>query len=113
MPVDVGGEPEFVVVWRFRVGASSVEAFERAYGTHGPWVELFAGYRGFLGSELVRSDEPGQYLTIDRWASRAAFDACMDAARDDYARLDGELAVLTGSEELVARGASLADVAGP
>jgi heme-degrading monooxygenase HmoA len=94
----------FVVVWRYRVPAASVAAFERAYGPDGAWVELFQRHAGFLGTELVRGDEPGTYLSIDRWTSAAAYEACLRDAKDEYRRLDAVFAALTDEEALVVRG---------
>jgi heme-degrading monooxygenase HmoA len=97
----------YAIVWRYRVPAPSMDAFERAYGPDGAWVELFRRFPAFLGTALVRADEPGVYLTIDRWASAAAYEAFLRAAGAEYERLDGELASLTEAEELVARGAQV------
>ena len=95
---------EHVIVWRFLVDAGSTTAFERAYGPAGPWARLFGRHPGYRGSELVRGDEPGAYLTIDHWDAAASFEAFMGEWHDDYARLDAELAPLTASEAIVARG---------
>jgi heme-degrading monooxygenase HmoA len=97
----------YVIVWRYHVAADAAEAFERAYGAGGPWARLFARHRGFRGTKLVRGDEAGVYLTIHRWASRAAFVAFMREAGDEYKHLDATVAAMTQAEELITHGAEL------
>ena len=54
----------YVLLWRFRPLVGRESEFERAYGPSGEWTRLFR-----------RSDDPGEYLALDRWASRAAYEA--------------------------------------
>jgi heme-degrading monooxygenase HmoA len=94
----------YVIVWRYRVRAELRAAFERTYGPEGPWAELFARAPGYAGTELVRGDEPGVYLTLDRWA-RAADHARFERDWSDaYGALDAELEPLTDDEERIAAG---------
>ena len=59
----------YLIVWRYEVDGARREEFEQAYGPTGPWSELFGRTAGYLGTELVRLDEAGAYLTLDRWTS--------------------------------------------
>jgi heme-degrading monooxygenase HmoA len=94
----------YVIVWRYRVPEDRRSMFEAAYGPRGPWAKLFGRHQGYLGTELLRGDAPGSYVTIDRWTAKGAFDSFMLEAREEYERLDAELEPLTDSEELIARG---------
>ena len=76
------------IVWRYRVSASSADAFERAYGPRGDWARLFARAQGYIGTELLRIDGGDTYLTIDRWAGRSEFDDAKRMLHDDYDALD-------------------------
>jgi len=61
--------------------------FERVYGPEGEWAEFFRGGAGYVGTELLRDVEtPGRYLGVDRWESREAYQAFVDAHRDEYMR---------------------------
>ena len=61
--------------------------FERVYGPEGEWAEFFRGGAGYVGTELLRDVEaPSRYLVIDRWESREAYQAFVDAHRDEYMR---------------------------
>lgn len=98
---------DFVIVWAYQVPEEHRAAFERAYGPDGAWARLFARDPGFRGTELIRGEAAGEYQTIDRWASSAAFERFTAGARDEYDRLDADLASLTETERLTIRGVSV------
>jgi heme-degrading monooxygenase HmoA len=61
--------------------------FERVYGPDGAWAEFFRGGDGYVGTELLRDVETlGRYLVVDRWDTREAYQAFVDAHRDEYMR---------------------------
>lgn len=99
---------EYVIVWRYRVVPKHRDAFERAYGPRGPWVILFATAVGYRGTDLVRGEPAGEYLTLDRWESRQQYDAFRSERSVDYERLDAEFEALTESESLVFEGTVIA-----
>ena len=89
----------YVVLWRFRPLVGRESEFERAYGSFGEWTRLFRRGEGYLGTELLRrSDDSGEYLAIDRWASRAAYEAFRARWSSEYRRLDRQLEELTEEE---------------
>jgi heme-degrading monooxygenase HmoA len=89
----------YAVLWRFRPRVGRESEFERAYGPSGEWALLFRRGDGYLGTELLRrSDDPGEYLTLDRWASRAAYEAFRARFSTEYRRLDHRLEELTEAE---------------
>jgi heme-degrading monooxygenase HmoA len=89
----------YVVLWRFRPTRGRKSEFERAYGPSGPWTRLFRRGEGYLGTELLRrSDASGEYLAIDRWASRDAYEAFRARWSSEYRRLDHRLEELTEEE---------------
>ncbi|MGH3145993.1 MAG: antibiotic biosynthesis monooxygenase family protein [Rubrobacter sp.] len=89
----------FYVLWRFRPAMGQESEFERAYGPEGEWAHLFRRGDGYLGTELLRpSDDSGQYLTLDRWASRAAYEAFRARWSSEYRWLDRRLERLTEQE---------------
>ncbi len=80
-----------MLAYRYRVAADRRAAFERVYGSAGDWARLFARAEGYLGTELLASaDEPGTYLLLDRWASRAAHAAFLAAYGAEYERFGAE-----------------------
>ncbi len=93
------------IVWEFEAQPSRTAEFEREYGTEGVWAAFFRHGEGYLGTELFRSAaDPTRYVTVDRWVSRAAFDAFRTARRQEYEALDAHCAALTRAERLVATG---------
>jgi heme-degrading monooxygenase HmoA len=97
----------YVIVWKYEVLADSEMDFRAAYGPDGDWAELFAKHEGFVGTELIVTDDPYHYLTIDRWESEESFNAYSDLDREEYRRLDQQFEAFTVSEELVGRGSTL------
>ena len=94
----------YVILWRFRTVVGQESEFERAYGPSGEWAQLFRRAAGYLGTELLlrRSDaESREYLTLDRWASRAAYEAFRVRRSGAYRQLDRR------SEELTEEGTFL------
>jgi heme-degrading monooxygenase HmoA len=99
----VGGDNHvamYVILWRFRLRMGRESEFERAYGLSGEWALLFRRGEGYLGTELLqRSDDSREYLTLDRWASRDAYEAFRACWSSEYRRLDRPLEELTEEEE--------------
>ena len=74
----------------FSYEARDPEQFEQVYGPEGEWAEFFRRGAGYVGTELLRDPEsPGRYLVLDRWESAEAYNAFVEANRDEYmARVD-------------------------
>ena len=77
----------------FAYDARDPDEFERVYGPEGDWTAFFRAGDGYVGTELLRDVEtPGRYLVIDRWETREAYQAFVDANRDEYMRRVDETA---------------------
>ena len=77
----------------FSYEARDPEEFERAYGPDGEWSVFFRRGTGYVGTELLRDVEsPGRYLVLDRWQTREAYQAFVEANRDEYMRRVDEAA---------------------
>lgn len=93
---------EFLVVWEYDVAPAQQAAFEKAYASDGAWAAFFSADPDYVGTRLARhGDRSGTYLTIDRWRSRAAYEAFNTAHRSRYEELDRGFAALTESERCV------------
>ena len=94
--------PAFLTVWEFVVPESTRSRFEQVYGPAGAWAQLFLRDPAYLGTELLHDlQTPGRYLTLDRWASEAAYQAFRGRFCDAYAALDRECEALTERETRV------------
>ena len=94
----------YVILWRFRPAVGREGEFERAYGPSGQWARLFVREDGYLGTELLlRRSEDGsrEYLTLDRWASRGAYENFLARRGREYRRLDRRLEELSEEEMLL------------
>ena len=90
----------FSVLWRYRVAPAQADAFAALYGADGDWARLFRGSAAYLGTTLYRdAGDPGTWLTIDRWTSRAAYEAFLETRAGGYAALDARGDALTVGEE--------------
>ena len=102
MTLLLGKVTVYVVLWRFRPRGGQESEFERAYGPSGDWAHLFRSGDGYLGTELLqRSGDPREYLTLDHWTSRAAYEAFRARWSSEYRRLDHRLGELTEEETLL------------
>ena len=89
----------FEIVWEYEVRPEKVEAFEALYGPEGDWAYLFSRADGYVETRLLRDTaQPMLYLTIDRWISRAAYEAFVRAVEPAYAALDRRGDALTVRE---------------
>ena len=72
----------YYVVWEYEVGADQLPAFETLYGPTGAWSQLFHAAEGYGGTELYRdTTRPTHFVTVDRWATPAAFEAYSQPSR--------------------------------
>lgn len=92
-----------LAIWEYEVRAGAEAGFEKLYGPDGDWAALFRGYPGYIGTELLKDPSTGCYLTIDRWRTRADYDAFLVAAAPGYAELDARGDALTAGERRIGR----------
>lgn len=94
----------YVIVWRFQAKPGLETEFEQAYGADGQWVALFSRDPAYIGTELLRDAErPGYYVSVDRWASRDAYDAFKQRERAAYEEVDRRCEALAILEKDVGR----------
>lgn len=89
----------YAIIWKFAVRPGFEKEFEDAYGPAGAWVELFQRGHGFRETELLRNaGATSSYLTIDRWESKAAYEAFRARFSAAYSAIDQRCEGLTESE---------------
>jgi heme-degrading monooxygenase HmoA len=77
----------------FSYDVTDLPEFERAYGPEGDWAQFFRSGTGYIGTELLRDLEIlGRFLVIDRWDSSEAYNAFVEAHREEYMRRVDETA---------------------
>ncbi|MGY4517245.1 antibiotic biosynthesis monooxygenase family protein [Lysobacter sp. HA18] len=89
----------YAYIWEFHVAPGQHNEFERHYGPHGTWVQLFRKADGHVETLLLNDrTSPDRYVTVDRWCDEQAFDAFRAAFGEQYEKLDRECERLTVSE---------------
>lgn len=84
----------YVIIWEFIVRPEHLEEFVAAYKSDGLWAKLFARAKGYIGTELLSSTEPGHettFLTIDRWTTAGNFTRFLEQFGAEYRGLDTHL----------------------
>jgi len=92
----------FCHIWEFKVNPMRVEEFESAYGSDGPWTELFRRAPGFIRTEILRDlEENNRYFTIDYWTDRDAYEGFRQDFSAEFQSLDKDCEAFTISERHV------------
>jgi heme-degrading monooxygenase HmoA len=100
----------YIILWEYHIKPEKREKFEQIYSPTGAWVELFKKGAGYLGTELLRDEEnPLRYLTIDRWASKAEYEAFLSTWEQAYAQMDAQCEGLTERESLLRKGNTISN----
>ena len=77
----------------FSYDARDPAEFARAYGPDGDWAAFLRRGAGYVGTELLMDIElPSRFLVLDRWESREAYQAFVEANREEYIRRVDETA---------------------
>lgn len=94
----------YAVVWEFQVRQGLEAGFEQSYGPDGDWVRLFGSDPEYCGTELIRdAGMAGRYLTLDYWASEAAYEVFRTAHAAEYNEIDQRCEGMTTAEREVGR----------
>jgi heme-degrading monooxygenase HmoA len=87
------------ILWEYHVKTEKLPEFEEAYSPAGAWAKLFQKGEGYLGTELVRDEaNPLRFITIDRWSSRAEYEAFLSGWGQAYKQMDARCEGLTERE---------------
>jgi len=89
----------FVVLWEFEVKPGCEIEFKSAYGSTGPWTQLFRRDSCYLETRLPHDPFRIQfYVTLDFWTSRAAYQAFQALHQGEYQQIDALCETLTLTE---------------
>jgi hypothetical protein len=89
----------WTILWIFHIKPANERTFRRIYRPGGDWARLFAKDPNYVGTELLRhATSAGCYVTVDRWASRAAYHNFKKRHRKEFVALDARCESLTVRE---------------
>ena len=98
----------YLIVWEFTVPPEHHAGFIAKYRGDGEWARLFGHSPKWKGTELLRhADEPGHFLTIDRWESKEAWESFRASYAAEYLALDLACAGLTTDERQIWAGVTI------
>ena len=97
----------FIRIWTYTVHAEHAEKFRNEYSSTGVWARYYAKGPGYLGTELFESDA-NTFCTIDRWDSRAVYEAYLAETREEFDSIDAVCEEWTSAEQLVFEGCDVA-----
>jgi heme-degrading monooxygenase HmoA len=64
----------YYLVWSYEVDSSKQAKFEEEYSRNGPWFKFYEPCRDYLGHELIRNMQSSNYLLIDKWMNKEAYE---------------------------------------
>lgn len=92
----------YIYIWKFSIGDDKKNEFEMLYGENGPWVELFKTDSNYIKTELLRDlKNSDQYLTIDYWATKDAYQLFHANNLTKYNEIDARCEMIVRHEVLV------------
>ena len=91
-----------IVIWKYTVKPGKHGAFEKLYGPDGDWVKWFKTSSHYQSTELIKStSSDSEYVTIDRWDSKQAYDRFYQDGKDRFEEIDEIGDSLTEEETLL------------
>ncbi len=99
MNEQAASDPQYVIVWEFRIQPGVEAEFIEKYGPEGIWTWFFRGSKGYVRTELVRdvADER-RFLTLDYWQSEEEYTRFRKQNLAEYERMDKEFEGFTEQE---------------
>lgn len=89
----------YYIVWNYTVQEQERALFEQEYGPSGSWFKFFETCDDYLGSDLLADmGVQGQYLLIDKWISRDAYESFLAQNKAEYDRLNDKFQSLHTEE---------------
>jgi heme-degrading monooxygenase HmoA len=86
----------FLILWEFEVKPGEELAFEKVYGPHGAWVQLFQHDPHYRQTQLLKDPSRSRtYITLDFWESENDYNYFKQTNQDAYAALDQSTENLT------------------
>ena len=94
----------YVIIWKYRVKPEFVDRFAEAYGPNGDWVAFFGSGTGYIRTDLIKTEEPNTFATLDWWESESDYTTFAEAHRERYDEIDRRFDPWTECEERICAG---------
>jgi len=94
----------YLIIWGYRVRAGMEKRFEMVYKSDGDWAHFFSQHQSYMGTELIHDlKSTRSYVTLDFWASQAAYEEFREQHLAEYKALDEKCEPMTESEREIGR----------
>ena len=91
----------YQLVWHYECSPDQKDQFEEAYRRNGSWFHFFEKGTDFLGLELIKKVDKNNYLVVDNWISKEAYEQFMSANSAEYEQLSKQCKSLYQKEEFL------------
>lgn len=92
----------YIYIWQFHVKEVNKKEFENLYGSQGEWIKLFEKDVAYIKTQLLHNiQEPNCYITIDYWATKAAYQLFCVNNKKEFHAIDKQGEKLTEKEEFL------------
>lgn len=78
----------YCIVWEYQVSKDQQSKFEEEYGRKGVWFRFYEPCDFFLGHDLLKDNEGGRYLVIDKWMGQKDYDTFLGENSAQYENLN-------------------------
>lgn len=91
----------YYIIWSYRIDQGKQAQFEKEYSRNGTWFKFFEECDDYLGTELIKNNDDGSYLLIDKWISKETYDRFVSDNSPKYNELNDHLQNLYAIESRV------------
>lgn len=64
----------YYLVWTYKVNPDKKSEFEEEYSRNGSWFKFYEPCTDYLGHELIKNEKSSDYMLIDKWMSKEAYE---------------------------------------
>ena len=75
--------------------------FEQEYGRNGAWFKFYESCSDYLGHDLMKDTNTGDYLLVDKWMSKADYEHFVKSHLMEYDNLNKQSREYYDTEELI------------
>ena len=91
----------YQLVWHYECTPDQKEQFEESYRRNGTWFHFYEKSEDYLGQELIKKVDKNDYLVVNNWISKEAYDSFMNTHKTEYEQLRDQCKTLYQQEEFL------------
>lgn len=91
----------YYLVWSYSVDPAKQAQFEEEYSRNGSWFKFYEPCVDYLGHELIKNEISSDYMLIDKWMSKEAYEKFVKSNLLEYDAINRKSAELYETEVLI------------